>query len=237
MSRFDDQPIHRYSTAGVAVDEGLRRFMLGVYNYMALGLGLTGLISYFLIANPAIMMSLYSSGISTVFMFAPLVIGLVFGFRINKMEASTAQLLFWLYAATMGVSLSFFLIGFTTVSVARIFFLTAGVFGSMSLYGYTTKKDLTSMGSFLYMGVWGIFLAGIVNLFMQSSAIQFALSVLGVIIFTGLTAYDTQQIKEIYYSSDSQEVATKKTVLGALHLYIDFIQIFVRLLYLFGDRR
>jgi FtsH-binding integral membrane protein len=234
MSRFDDQPIFRNGTTVSAIDEGLRTFMLRVYNYMALGLGVTGVIAY-LISSNGMIHSL--APFALLFMLAPFGVVMFLSVRLDKIEASTAQMLFWVYAALMGVSLSFMLAHFTTESIAGVFFITASVFGSMSLYGYTTKKDLTSMGSFMTMGLWGVILASVVNMFMQSSAMQLLISVLTVIIFTGLTAYDTQKIKEIYVESDHAEIASKKAVFGALTLYLDFINIFMSLLYIFGDRK
>ncbi|MDP3372551.1 MAG: Bax inhibitor-1/YccA family protein [Candidatus Paracaedibacteraceae bacterium] len=237
MSRFDDQPISRNSATLLAIDEGLRTFMLRVYNYMALGLGLTGVVAYLLSTNQQLMSMIFGSPLGYVFMFAPFALVLFISFRLDKIQASTAQMLFWAYAGLMGISLSVIFMIYTGQSVARMFFVTASLFGSMSLYGYTTKKDLTSMGSFMMMGVWGIILASLVNMFFKSSAMQMLLSVLTVIVFTGLTAYDTQKIKEVYYESDSADVASKKAVMGALTLYIDFINIFLSLLRLFGERR
>lgn len=234
MSRFDDQPIFRSSTIS-AIDEGLRTFMLRVYNYMALGIGLTGVVAYLIASNPQLLGSL--KPFALLFMLAPFGVVMFLSIRLHKMESATAQMLFWVYAGLMGISLSFMLAHFTTESIARVFFITASVFGSMSLYGYTTKKDLTSMGSFMIMGLWGVILASVVNMFMQSSAMQLLISVLSVIIFTGLTAYDTQKIKEIYLESDDTEIASKKAVFGALTLYLDFINIFVSLLHIFGDRK
>lgn len=234
MSRFDDQPIFRSSTIS-AIDEGLRTFMLRVYNYMALGIGLTGVVAYLIASNPQLLGSL--KPFALLFMLAPFGVVMFLGIRMHKMEAATAQMLFWVYAGLMGISLSFMLAHFTNESIARVFFITASVFGSMSLYGYTTKKDLTSMGSFMIMGLWGVIIASVVNMFMQSSAMQLLISVLSVIIFTGLTAYDTQKIKEIYMDSDDTEIASKKAVFGALTLYLDFINIFVSLLHIFGDRK
>jgi len=234
MSRFDDQPVFRNGAAISAIDEGLRSFMLRVYNYMALGIGLTGVIAYFIISNGMIKTL---APYSLLFMLAPFGVVMFLSIRLDKMESATAQMLFWVYAALMGISLSFMLVRFNIESIARVFFVTASVFGSMSLYGYTTKKDLTSIGSFMIMGLWGVILASVVNMFMQSSAMQLLISVLSVIIFTGLTAYDTQKIKEIYTESDHAEIASKKAVFGALTLYLDFINIFVSLLHIFGDRK
>ena len=170
-------------------------------------------------------------------MFAPLVISWAFYFRIHSMSAQAAQATFVGFAVAMGLSLASIFLVYSGQSIARVFFITASVFGGMSLYGYTTKKDLSSFGSFLIMGVWGIFIASLVNIFLHSSALQFAVSVIGVLVFTGLTAYDTQRIKEMYFEHDSEELTRKKAIFGALHLYMDFVNLFLSLLRLFGDRR
>lgn len=222
---------------GVAqeVDAGLRSHMIRVYNYMGIGLGITGIVAYL---SAPFLASLFISGSPLVFvlMFAPLGIVLFLSFGINKMSFATAQMMFWGYAFLMGLSLSSIFLSFALGDIARAFFIAASMFGAMSLYGYTTRKDLTGMGSFLFMGVIGLIIASVVNMFLHSSGLQFIVSILGVLIFTGLTAYDTQKIKEIYYSADSQEVAGKKAVIGALSLYIDFINIFIHLLQLLGRR-
>jgi len=153
------------------------------------------------------------------------------------MQASTMQLVFWLYSGLMGLSLAMVFLVFTGESVARVFFITAGAFAATSLYGYTTQRDLSQFGSFLFMGLIGIIIAGLVNMFLASSALQFAISVIGVLVFTGLTAYDTQQIKEMYYEGDGSEIAGKKAIMGALRLYLDFINLFMMLMQLLGTRR
>ena len=158
-------------------------------------------------------------------------------FGINRLKASTAQLLFWLFAGVMGASLSNVLLIYTGTSVARTFFITAAAFGTLSLYGYTTKRDLSAMGKFLFIGLVGLIIAMIVNIFLGSSGLQFAISVIGVLIFAGLTAYDTQKIKEMYLESDSQEIAQKKAIMGALNLYLDFINMFLFLLQFLGSRK
>ena len=168
---------------------------------------------------------------------APLGIVFYMSFGINKMSASKAQTVFWIFAALMGASLSSIFIVYTMPSIARVFFITSATFGAMSLYGYTTKKDLTGWGSFLMMGLIGIIIASIVNIFLKSSAMHFIISIFGVLVFVGLTAYDTQKIKHMYYASDSGEVMGKKAVMGALTLYLDFINLFIMLLRLFGQRR
>jgi hypothetical protein len=171
------------------------------------------------------------------FILAPLGLVLFLSFRINTIQYSTAQMLFWLYAALNGVAFSVIFLAYTYESIARVFFITAGMFAAMSLYGYTTKRDLTALGSFLFMGLIGIILASIVNIFLASSMLQFIVSVAGVLIFTGLTAYDTQSIKEGYVEGSASDVAGKRAIFGALRLYLDFINLFLMLLRLVGDRR
>lgn len=236
MSRFDNEPIFR-TTTHAAVDEGLKAFMVRVFGYMGLGIGLTAAVAFILMGTPELMATIANSGLVYVAMFAPLAIVMFLSFRLHRMDGSTAQLTFWIYSAVMGVSMAFMLIGFQPESVFRIFLISASLFGSMSLYGYTTQKDLTSMGSFMIMGLWGLILASLVNIFMKSSAMDFMLSLLAVVVFTGLTAYDTQAIKEMYYDLDDGDVMTKKAIFGALRLYLDFVNIFISLLRLFGDRR
>jgi FtsH-binding integral membrane protein len=227
----------RTADTRVDIDVGLRDYMLRIYNYMASGLALTGIVAYlfaqYLYANPA----LARSPLMFVIMLAPLGLVMWLSFGINRMQASTAQALFWVYSALMGLSLASVFLVFTGASIARVFFITAGTFAAMSLYGYTTRRDLSQFGSFLFMGLIGIIIASLVNLFIASSALQFAISVIGVIVFTGLTAWDTQQIKEMYFASDGYEVAGKKAVMGALRLYLDFINLFMMLLQLLGARR
>jgi len=227
----------RPADAQVGIDVGLREYMLRVYNYMASGLALTGIVAFafaqYLFANPA----LAHSPVMFLIMLAPLGLVMWLSFGLNRMQASTAQLLFWLYAGVMGLSLASVFLVFTGVSIARVFFITAGTFGAMSLYGYTTRRDLSQFGSFLFMGLIGIIIAGLVNIFIGSSALQFAISVIGVIVFTGLTAWDTQQIKEMYYEGDDYEMGSKKAIMGALRLYLDFINLFMMLMQLLGTRR
>ncbi|AIK96134.1 membrane protein [Candidatus Paracaedibacter acanthamoebae] len=220
-----------------AFEEGLRGYMQRVFAYMGLGLGITGLAAFLAATIPALNQFLYAPGMQYVTLFAPLAVVLFLSFRVGRMSFSAAQTTFWVYATLVGFSLTPLLLLYTGESVARIFFITASMFGAMALYGYTTKKDLTSMGSFLFMGLIGIVIASLVNLFMHSSAMSFVISALSVVIFTGLTAYDTQKIKDIYLESDGAEIAGKKAVMGALALYLDFINIFISLLRLFGDRR
>ena len=181
--------------------------------------------------------SIYNSGLAWVVMLAPLGVVLYMSFGINKMSASKAQTVFWIFAALMGISLSSIFVVYTETSITRVFFITAGTFGAMSIYGYTTKRDLTKLGSFLIMGLIGIIIASLVNIFLKSSMMYFVISILGVLIFVGLTAYDTQKIKNMYAASDTGEIMGKKAVMGALTLYLDFINLFIMLLRLFGQRR
>ena len=236
--------------AAPAIDAGLRDYMLKVYNYMASGLALTGLVAYMLFQATAVTgptgdivgltnlgVSLYTGPMMWIVALAPLGVVMYMSFGIRNMSASRAQTMFWVFAFLMGLSLSTIFLTYTEASIARVFFITATTFGAMSIYGYTTKRDLTAMGSFLFMGLIGIIIASIVNIFMQSSMMYFVISVLGVLIFVGLTAYDTQKIKNMYMAYDSGEVSAKKAIMGALTLYLDFINLFIMLLRLFGTRR
>jgi hypothetical protein len=224
------------SWVGVQIDEGLRAHMQRVYGYMAGGLALTGIVAYAAAAS-GLYQAIAETGLIWIVILAPLGFVLVLSFGIERMSASTATVLFWIYAAVMGLSLGGIFLVFTGNSIARVFFITAATFGAMSLYGYTTRRDLSGFGSFLLMGLIGIVIASLVNIFIGSSALQFAISIIGVLVFVGLTAYDTQRIKEMYLGSDTAEIASKKAVLGALALYLDFINLFMMLLQLFGQRR
>ena len=240
----------RSSASEAIIDQGLRNYMLKVYNYMGSALILTGFVALFtfmfaavtgpngeLIGLTSLGNSLYNSGLAWIVMLAPLGVVFYMSFGIAKMSASKAQTVFWIFAALMGLSLSSIFIAYTGTSITRVFFITAGTFGAMSIYGYTTKRDLTKLGSFLMMGLIGIIIASLVNLFMKSPMMYFVISILGVLIFVGLTAYDTQKIKNMYLASDSGELMGKKAVMGALTLYLDFINLFIMLLRLFGQRR
>lgn len=236
------------------VDQGLRSYMLGVYNHMMIGLVLTGIAAmatnYLAIAHggadvaarmgsislTSFGVAIYGSPLKWVVMLAPLAFVFFFSFRINQMSASSARTLFYVFSATMGLSLSSILLVYTGASVYRAFFITAAAFGGLSLFGYTTRRDLSAMGSFLIMGVIGLVIVGLLNMFIQSSGLQLAISGLTVLIFSGLTAYDTQSIKAMYFAGDGYEVMTKKSVNGALMLYLDFINIFTALLNLTGSR-
>ena len=245
MAEFDRPTIAAARAGtGAAIDEGLRSYMLKVYNYMGMGLVVTGLVSWF--ASQAATTAtgeltawgelLYTSPLMWVVMLAPLGFVLVLSFGINKLSVGAAQLTFWGFAAVMGLSISSIFLVYTDASIAKVFFITAATFGSMSLYGYTTKRDLTGMGNFLMMGLIGLVIASIVNIFMQSSMLDFAISAIGVLVFVGLTAYDTQKIKESYDESAGSEVLAKGAIMGALSLYLDFINLFMMLLRLFGNR-
>ncbi|HMK42374.1 MAG TPA: Bax inhibitor-1/YccA family protein [Methyloceanibacter sp.] len=233
--------------AGV-VDQGLRAYMIRVYNYMATGVAITGVLAYVIYAlsvhQGAAGLELTSFGhfmfaspFKWVVIFAPLALVFFISARITSMSLQAAQMSFWIFSALMGASISSIFLVYAGQSIARVFFITAASFGALSLWGYTTNRDLTGWGSFLFMGLIGIILASLVNLFVASTALQFAVSVIGVLIFAGFTAYDTQQIKEMYYVGDDGSVAGRKAVMGALRLYLDFINLFMLLLQLFGDRR
>jgi FtsH-binding integral membrane protein len=230
------------------IDQGLRAYMLRVYNYMAVGVAITGVVAYLAYAMAVVQTDagvqltsfgqlIFQSPFKWVVILAPFGMVFLISARIGQMSLSGAQLSFWAFAALMGLSLASIFLVFAGESIARVFFITAASFGALSLYGYTTQKDLSGWGSFLFMGLIGVVLASLVNLFLGSTALQFAISVVGVLVFAGLTAYDTQQIKEMYYVGDDGTVAGRKAVMGALRLYLDFINLFMMLLQLFGDRR
>ena len=248
MADFDNRLMRSDAATAVGVDAGLRAYMLRVYNYMLVGLGLTGAVAW-ATANTPLSRVFYQEVVTPrgvalqpnilgwIAVIAPLGLVLLLSFRIQKMSFAAAQATFWGYAALMGVSLATILFMYTGASIAMTFFVTAGTFGAMSLYGYTTGRDLTGMGSFLFMGLIGLIIASVVGMFFASSQLQFVISVIGVLIFTGLTAYDSQNIKNMYFAGDDGEVAGKKAVMGALRLYLDFINLFLYLLRFMGNRR
>jgi FtsH-binding integral membrane protein len=229
--------------------------MLSVYNYMAIGLAITGVAAWFIYTqsvttDPALAVAkyhnlmltelgrtLFVSPLKWLVMLGPLAFVMVLSFGINRLSASTAQILFWVYAATVGISLATIFMIYTSTSITRVFFITAASFGALSLWGYTTKRDISGWGSFLFMGLIGIIIASLVNIWLASSMMQFVISAIGVLVFAGLTAYDTQQIKEMYAEMDDSDTMGKKAVMGALRLYLDFINLFIMLLQLFGGRR
>jgi FtsH-binding integral membrane protein len=227
---------NRVAQPSVFVDEGLRSHMLRVYNYMGGGLVLTGIVALLVASTPAIYQPIFGTPLKWVVMLAPLAFILVLSLRMEALSAATAQMLFWAFCALMGLSLASIFLVFTGTSIARTFFIAATMFGATSLYGYTTRRDLSSMGSFLIMGLIGVIIAMLANLFFQSSALQFAISVIGVIVFTGLTAYDTQNIKQQYAEGHSTDMQSKLAVFGALSLYLNFINLFQLLLGLTGER-
>jgi uncharacterized protein len=224
------------------IHAGLRGYMLSVYNYMASGVLLTGIVALAMVMTGAVnsLFNPVTGGanlLGFIAMLAPFALVMVMSFGINRLSEGAAKALYWSYAALMGVSLSTILLVYTGTSVAQIFFATAAAFGSLSLWGYTTKRDLSAMGTFLIMGLVGLIVASVINLFLQSSAMQMVISAIGVLIFAGLTAYDTQKIKSIYFQVAGTSFAGKSVVMGALTLYLDFINMFLFLLRLFGDRR
>jgi FtsH-binding integral membrane protein len=235
-------------TRAVERDAGLRAYMLRIYNYMASALALTGIVALFAANSPFFLSLLYQvneaglpvgiSGFGWLVMFAPIGLVLWLSIGIERMSMFTAQALFWGYAGLLGLSLSSIFLTYTGESIARTFFVTAGTFGAMSLYGYTTKRDLTGMGSFLMMGLIGLLVASLVNIFLKSSGLAFATSVIGVLIFVGLTAWDTQKLKGMYYQvGGNAQALAKVSIMGALSLYMDFINIFMYLLRFMGERR
>jgi len=234
---FRSASMSKTSSKAVEFDEGLRAHMVRVFNYMGGGLAITGLIA-FLVANvPFLAQLVYGTPLKWVAMFAPLVFIMVLNFKFEKMSAGGIKKLFWAFCAVMGISMAAIFMVYTNASIARVFFITASTFSAMALWGYTTKKDLSSMGSFLMMGVFGIFIAMIVNIFLGSNMLQWIVSILGVAIFTGLTAYDTQNIKRSYSENWGQEANNKLAVMGALKLYLNFINAFYFLMNLMGDQR
>jgi uncharacterized protein len=228
----------------VQIDQGLRSYMLRVYNYMGAGLAITGAAAYgtFHAAVDAAGAltpfgnAIFVSPLKWALILAPLAMVMFLSFRIEKMSVSAAQTTFWAYAALVGVSFGSLGLIYTAGSIAQVFFITAGAFGALSLFGYTTKRDLTGLGSFLFMGLIGLIIASLVNLYFQNGMMSLVLSAVSVLIFTGLTAYDTQQIKEMYYEADDVATIGRKAIMGALRLYLDFINLFLSLLRLFGNR-
>jgi uncharacterized protein len=218
-----------------AIDVGLRAHMIRVYNYMALGVALTGLVAWLTaqIVGPALL----NSPLIWVFIFAPLALVFFISFRINSLSAGTALTLFFVYAASLGLSLATIFFVYTDTSITRVFFIAAAAFGALSIWGYSTRRSLSGLGSFLLMGLIGVIIASLVNIFLKSSGLDWIISVIGVIVFAGLTAWDTQKIKEMYDPTDDGTVAGRKAVMGALSLYLDFINLFMLLLRLFGGRR
>jgi hypothetical protein len=237
-----------YRTDQVTIDAGLRSYMIRVYNYMTAGVGLTGLVAWFTFqaavtdAGGSLQLTsfgqtIFQGPLMWILVLAPLGLVMLLSFGINRLSAGTALTLFFVYAGLLGLSLASIFLVYTGASITRVFFISAATFGAMSLYGYTTQRDLTGIGSFMFMGLIGIIIASLVNMFLKSSGLDWAISVIGVLVFVGLTAYDTQRIKEMYNVNDDGTVSGRKAVMGALSLYLDFINLFLMLLRIFGDRR
>jgi hypothetical protein len=235
--RMDPRVAQARGVAIEHIDEGLRSYMLAIYNYMGLGLAITGLTAFVVATSPPLMAVIFGTPLKWVVMLAPLAFVFFLSARVSRMSVSAAQLTFWAFAIVMGLSMASIFLVFTGTSIARVFFITAATFGAVSLYGYTTKRDLSQFGSFLIMGLIGIVIASLVNLFLGSSALQFAISVIGVLVFTGLTAWETQRLKEEYVESATGELVAKQAIMGALSLYLNFINLFMMLLQLFGQNR
>ena len=255
MADYDNRTIRGQAAAGVTIDAGLRAYMLRVYNYMLAGLALTGVTAYgtYLAAvttDPSTAAATLKNGVMLtgfgVTLFGPLMWVLLLGslglvlflsFRIQKMSVVAAQASFLVYAGLVGASFASLFVVYTQTSIAQVFFITAATFGAMSLWGYTTRRDLSGFGSFLFMGLIGVVIAMVVNMFLRSSEMQFIISIIGVLVFTGLTAYDTQSIKESYYAGADGTAASRGAIIGALRLYLDFINLFLMLIQLLGNRR
>lgn len=239
MADYETIRTTRAGARGLQIDEGLRAHMNKVYGLMSGAMVVTAIVAYAVGSNPALVQAIFGSGLKWVVMFAPLVVVFGFSAALNRLSLSTAQILFFVYAALMGLSLSFIFAVYTGVSIAQTFLVTAIAFAGLSLYGYTTKRDLSGFGTFLMMGVIGLIVASLVNLFLASPAVSFAVSVLGVLIFAGLTAYDTQNIKSMYVQmahSGDDEWLGKSAIMGALQLYLDFVNMFMFLLQFMGNR-
>jgi FtsH-binding integral membrane protein len=236
MSNYDrDLTAPGTSGGAIAVDAGLRAYMMRIYNHMAAGVGLTAVVAWltYQLTGP----ELLQNPLMWVFILAPLALVFFIGARINTLSAATARLLFFVYAGMVGVSLSILLHIYTSSSIARVFFIAAATFGALSIFGYTTRRDLSGLGTFLFMGLIGIIIASLVNLFLRSTGLDWLLSIVGVGVFAGLTAYDTQRIKAMYDSRDDETSAGRKSVIAALSLYLNFINLFMMMLRLAGSRR
>lgn len=237
MSTYDQNstPSRAIDRGAVAIDAGLRDYMLRIYNYMAAGVGLTALVAWltYQLTGPALL----QNPLMWVFIFAPLVLVFFISARINSLSATTARWLFFFYAALIGVSLSTLIHIYTSSSITRVFFIAAATFGALSIFGYTTRRNLSGLGTFLFMGLIGIIIASLVNLFVRSTGLDWLISVIGVGVFAGLTAYDTQRIKAMYDAKDDETSAGRKAVIGALSLYLNFLNLFLMMLRLMGGRR
>ena len=237
-----------YRADQVAIDAGLRAYMIRVYNYMASGVALTGVVAWLTFSAAVVQtaaglqltafgQAIFQSPLLWILVLAPLALVFVLSFGINRLQPGTALMLFFAYAGLLGLSLASIFLVYTGASITRVFFISAAAFGALSLYGYTTQRDLTGVGSFMFMGLIGIIIASLVNIFLKSTGLDWAISIIGVIVFAGLTGWDTQRIKEMYSPMDDGSIAGRKAVMGALSLYLDFINLFLMLLRLMGDRR
>jgi uncharacterized protein len=237
-----------YHDSQLTIDAGLRGYMIRVYNYTTAGVALTGLVAWFTYSAAVVDTgaglqltefghAIFASPLMWLFVLAPLGLVMLLSFGINRLSAGTALTVFFVYAALVGLSLASIFLVYTHASITRVFFISAATFGATSLYGYTTQRDLTSVGSFMLMGLIGLIIASVVNIFLHSTGLDWAISVIGVIVFVGLTAYDTQRIKEMYDVNDDGTISGRKAVMGALRLYLDFINLFLMLLRIFGNRR
>ncbi|UFX48293.1 Bax inhibitor-1/YccA family protein [Bradyrhizobium sp. 41S5] len=235
MSKYDENFAALRADDTLAIDTGLRSYMLRIYNHMMAGVALTALAAWltYLVTGPALL----QSPLMWVFVLAPLVLVFFISARINSLSVTTARWLFFAYAALVGVSLSTLFHIYTNSSITRVFFITAATFGALSLFGYTTRRDLSALGTFLFMGLIGIIIASLVNLFLRSTALDWLVSVVGAGVFAGLTAYDTQRIKALYDSRDDETSMGRKALIAALSLYLNFINLFMMLLRLAGNRR
>jgi uncharacterized protein len=236
MSNYDQNSAISGTVGGpVALDAGLRNYMLRIYNYMAAGVGLTALVAWvtYRLTGPALL----QSPLMWIFILAPLALVFFLSARINTLSATTARALFFVYAALVGVSLSILFHIYTNSSITRVFFITAATFGALSIFGYTTRRDLSGFGTFLFMGLIGIIIASLINLFLRSTELDWLISIIGVGVFAGLTAYDTQRIKAMYDGADDEVAAGRKAIMAALSLYLNFINLFMMLLRLAGSRR
>ncbi|MBL8807238.1 MAG: Bax inhibitor-1/YccA family protein [Rhodospirillales bacterium] len=237
MYETDRQYMPRVGVDAAAFDEGLRSYMLGIYNYMASAVALSGIVAFLVAGSPAVSQMLFGTPLKWVVIFAPIGLVMLMSFRFERMSKTALLATFWVYAALVGASLASILLVYTGASVARAFFVAAGMFAGVSIYGYTTKADLTKFSTFLMMGLFGLIIASLVNIFVQSSMMQFVISAVSVLVFCGLTAWDTQRLKDTYVEAAGTELEGKLSVMGALSLYLNFVNLFIALVQLFGGRR
>ncbi|MBE6447473.1 MAG: Bax inhibitor-1/YccA family protein [Alphaproteobacteria bacterium] len=226
-----------YKDAAAAVSLGLRNYMLKVFTHMSIGLAFTAIVSFAISTSPALMRTLFATGLQWIVLLAPLGIVLFLSARIAHLSSEAATAWFYAYSASVGASLAPIFLVYTGESIVTTFFIASSMFLSMVIYGYTTEKDLTGVGSFLIMGLFGVVIASIVNIFVRSSVTSLIISIVGVLVFTGLTAFDAQRIKSMYFDGDAQDITEKKAIFGALSLYMDFINLFLYILRMLGARR